>query len=212
MLALLFGTAVAVAAPTTDAAARDPDVRAALASYEALDFGAVVPLLERALARGELGAEDRQLALAYLGRTHAVFRDAERAETRFTELLTLDPGYEVEPYESPLIREAFARAQARSAPEPANDDAGHQAPPDEPAATADDGGTDADASTPPAHVEPPDPRGDPPSDEVEDLPITPLLIGGAALLGAALVGVTLAVLAPWDGEPVSGSLGRWELP
>ncbi|MFC1609617.1 hypothetical protein ACFL6C_01540 [Myxococcota bacterium] len=90
----------------------DADVRAAVEAYEALDFHEVVPLLEKALLRPDLSESDRRTTLAYLGRAHAVFRRKGKARATFQQLLLLDPEFAVDDDESPMIREAFAQAQA----------------------------------------------------------------------------------------------------
>jgi len=224
---LLLCGLIAAATPSLPAA-EDADVRDALARYEALEYGEVIPLLERALARPELAAGDRRLALAYLGRAHAIYRQAALAEEAFTQLLQVDPDFTVPEFESPLIRAAFARAKESAeaaAPEAAapevEPDAGQTSSPPAVSAQAPAPGLAPTPARSPARDVPPAPRPATAEtrasgDEEDDSPPTAVLlaVGGAAAGALVLGGVTaMLLLEPWAPATLpSGSLGRWELP
>ena len=87
----------------------DPDLRAAVEKYVALDFEEVMPHLKNALNK-DLSTSDRIIALAYTGRVHAIFQREDEAVEAFQRLLAQAPDYEVEAYESRLIHIAFRRA------------------------------------------------------------------------------------------------------
>lgn len=177
LVLVLSGTAV-------QAAPRNPDVRHAVADYEALSYGNVIPLLVKALNRPELSEPDRRTALAYLARTYAIFKRQSEAESTFVELLERDPSFAPADSESPRIREAFQAAKLRrvvSQPAPIP-------PPTPPQGLV---------TTPP-----PEPNR------------TWLWVGaGAGVVVAAAVTVLL-IVRPWDkDEPRrSGELETWVLP
>lgn len=171
---------------TVQAAPRDPDVRRAVADYEALSYGNVIPLLVKALNRPELAESDRRTALAYLARTYAIFKRQSESESTFVELLERDPAFAPADSESPRIREAFQAAKARrvvSQSEPI------------PAAPAPDP-TQVVVTAPP-----PEPNR------------TWLWVGAGAVVVAAAVTVLL-IVRPWDkDEPrPTGELDTWVLP
>ncbi len=104
--------------PPPAADATDPGVRAALVLYHEMEFRRVAPLLNTALARASLGLDDRKLALAFLGRSHAALRQAAKAEAAFARLLALDPSFTIPRSESPFIRTALEQARAQQQTEP----------------------------------------------------------------------------------------------
>ncbi|MFC1610231.1 hypothetical protein ACFL6C_04750 [Myxococcota bacterium] len=97
---------------TPEARASDPDLRAAIAMYQTLDYRDAVSALDRAVAKTGLSRSDRELGLAFLARAHAVLRHPAKARVAFVELLRLDPEFTIQWKESQLIHQAFERAQA----------------------------------------------------------------------------------------------------
>jgi hypothetical protein len=177
----------------------DPEVRLAVTRYDALEFRAVVRLLNQALARPELSTADRRAALSYLGRALAVTREHERATQTFVDLLRLDPQFTVSDYESPLIREALRQARIRSnlavSPTPivavALPDKSHGDP----------------SSATAAATAPPDVTVSPPLWQRPWF----LALAGVVVSGAV---VTAVVVASTDSSPSlpEVTLGRWSLP
>ncbi|MFC1609444.1 hypothetical protein ACFL6C_00665 [Myxococcota bacterium] len=195
----------------------DPDVRAAINRYDVMEYGDVVARLRRALARPELSQADERAALAYLGRTFAVLRKPRKATDAFVELLRLDPEFDVEAGESPLIREALARAEkrvGRASPKPSGDPTtGH--PPaigaevsgsKQPGLVAETGGLEAPRPDPLRPLES-DTGGD--GESLFSGPM-PYIVAGGAVVAATIVAVI--VVAPWQEEPEPGTLGLWWLP
>lgn len=181
--------------------AADPDLRAAITAYDALEFKDAVPLLHRALGRTELAPADRRAALAYLGRVEAVLQHEEAAVDAFSRLLVVDPTFAVAEIESPLIRAAFAKAKARyeavsgtSATGPGGAGSG--------SATGSIGATSE--PLPLESLEAP---------RWYQRPVWLVALGGAALLLTTVLIVSSGNdSGPRDPALPNGTLGRWELP
>lgn len=180
--------------------AADPELRAAIAAYDALEFKDAVPLLHRALGRTELAPADRRAALAYLGRVEAVLQREEAAVDAFSRLLVIDPTFAVAEIESPLIRAAFAKAKARY-------DAVSSAGAVGTNTGADRTGGTVETTTEPLPLESLEPQ------PWYERPVWLVALGGAALLLTTVLIVSSGDDAP-PREPAlpTGTLGRWELP
>lgn len=117
--ALVVVLAASLCTPTQ---VRDQTVRKAIALYQQLSFREALALLEKALHSGDLSRLDRQQALAYLGRLHAVLEHPVSAQWAFVRVLRLDPDFRISREESPLIQTVFQRArlspESRSHAEP----------------------------------------------------------------------------------------------
>lgn len=181
--------------------AADPDLRAAISAYDALEFKDAVPLLNRALGRTELAPADRRAALAYLGRVEAVLQHEEAAVDAFSRLLVVDPTFAVAEIESPLIRAAFAKAKVRYEAVSGTSTAGI-------GGTGNDGTTGAiDATSEPLPLESLEPP------RWYQRPVWLVALGGAALLLTTILIVSSDDgSAPRDPALPNGTLGRWELP
>ncbi|MFH1809698.1 MAG: hypothetical protein ABIJ09_13205 [Pseudomonadota bacterium] len=209
----------------TPAQAQDPGVRAALQRYAELEYQAAVPLLERALARTDLSQPDRRIALAYLGRAHAVLHQQPAAVDAFAALLELEPEYAIPAIESPLIRDAFGQAQlrvtsARAARSPVasaeTTSESHAAsmpavapslPDADPAASRSELRT-AERTSFPTTAQPVPADDAAPEDHSGQLIVGAALVAGGGLLGAGALALWLLWPAPEPGT----NLGSWELP
>lgn len=203
--AALFCILIARAQPSPPAEAQpvivDADVREAVALYRALSYADVVPLLGRALAKPDLAAADRETALAYLGRTYAIFKRGPEAEATFVELLQSKPMFAPSPKESPRIAEAYANAKARLA----RDAAAREEAARVPAVTPRTASTDLAAQA----------VATPPASEGHGTR-TAMLIGGGVVVAAAIA--VLVIWRPWqhDGGEAgpardAPTLGQWQL-
>jgi len=188
--------------------AADPDLGAALARYRALEYRAAAPLLEAVLAKPGLADADRQLALAYLGRTRAALRNEPAAIDAFVRLLELDPAFELNTTESPLFRAALNQARKRRAIS-INAPSGHSVEPARASVVAPETRPMTATTTPDA------------TDQTRQRRKPDDAAGSGWFLGAAVAGGVVAVAAagalalliwqPWTAT-ADGNLGRWELP
>ena len=210
--------------------AADPDLGTAIRRYRALEYRAAAPLLEAVLAKPDLAAADRRLALAYLGRTRAALRDEPAAIDAFARLLELDPDFELNATESPLFRAALSEARERRAdpirlPAPATDTASPGAArpevrsgrPAEPAraSAASTGPVTLTATTATTATTAPGAAEQTRQPESVDDSGPGWVLGAAAVGGvvavAAAGALALLIWQPWS-TTAPGNLGRWELP
>jgi hypothetical protein len=123
MCALLFGAA--------DAQAKaNRFLKKAKKAYENLDYTRVTPLLTRALKVAKTDKEKVEI-FYLLGTMHTIYSRDRQATEAFTEVLKMDPNFELPPDTSPKIRAAFADArQAVPAGDPVEDPPPDPEPPD----------------------------------------------------------------------------------
>ncbi len=86
-------------------------------AYDNLDYGKVIPLVNKALRAG-LTPEDEVEAYFLLGTVHTIYSRDKQAQEAFLELLNRSPDYEVPADTSPKIREALEQAKAARAAVP----------------------------------------------------------------------------------------------
>ena len=100
-----------LAAQAATVAAKDPEVQRGVRLYEELDYEQTLAVLNAALGSHELDADDRVMALAYIGRAHAILGRESDAKLSFQAVLQLRPDFAVSWEESPRIRAAFQTAK-----------------------------------------------------------------------------------------------------
>jgi hypothetical protein len=103
-VATVSGTAAHVDAKT------NRYLKRARKAYQNLDYTRVTPLLNRALKAATTDREKVEIHYL-LGTMHTIYSRERQAVEAFTELLTLQPTYELPPDISPKIRTAFAEAR-----------------------------------------------------------------------------------------------------
>lgn len=111
-VALLLGFGILGASSPALGASPSALVNTGIKRYQALDYQGAIQILNQALRNRQLDRGNRLRALAHLGRAHAVLNQPGRATRRFTDLLRLEPTFQVDWQESPRIREAFAAAES----------------------------------------------------------------------------------------------------
>src|SRR5687768_6410914 len=89
------------------AAAVDPEVAEGLGLYQSLKYDRAVVVLGRALAKPDLGEDDRRTAMETLGFAYTVLGDTVNAELTFWALLDREPGHVLDPNLSPRLRDAY---------------------------------------------------------------------------------------------------------
>lgn len=222
----MFGLVLWLTLAAADApAADDGDVRRGIAAYAELEYRSAIDPLERALARTNLVARDRVIALAYLGRARAVLREHEKAIHAFALLLRLAPAYVLGEDESSLIHDAFLEAKRG-----ATGDAPRTGPGDGADVGAAGGGDAAsggakDAATLELELAMKDdwlkntqsnPNAAAHAEEAKQRRILGLDMRTWAWIAAGVVGATTAAILAtrqWYEEPAPvGSLGRWRVP
>jgi hypothetical protein len=113
---MMRSVAVVATVLTVSGAATEADAKAnrylkrAKRAYENLDYTRVTPLLNRALKAATSRREKVEIQYL-LGTMHTIYSRERQAVEAFTQLLTLDPSYELPPDISPKIRVAFAEAR-----------------------------------------------------------------------------------------------------